>query len=262
MAQVGINTQTPDASAALEIFSTNKGISLPKISLSNYNDLSTISAPTESLLIYNTNASLVGKQGYYFWDGGKWDYFFTDLNEENLKNQTKYYSSNSSTAYNFTRAASQFYGYSAHAAGEVLNTTQWTVISDLTKTITIDRAVNDVLMNVNGMLQANNSSSNNTSGISSEIGFFVDDKLVDVKPMFMDFQSSCSYRQYVIYGNVKNLSLGNHVVKFAIRNIASPSISGLSVTYGGPNTSCSPATLSTLESSISGSIFISQPYVF
>ena len=63
MAQVGINTQTPHASAALDILSSNKGVSFPKISLATYNDVSTINVPTESLLIYNTNPSLVGKQG-------------------------------------------------------------------------------------------------------------------------------------------------------------------------------------------------------
>lgn len=260
--QLGINTLTPHASAALDVRSTNKGVSFPKSSLQNYNDVSIINNPAESLIIYNTNSSLPGKQGYYFWDGAKWDYFFSDLNEDNLKNQTKYYSASSTVPYNFTRAASQFYGYSAHVAGEILNTAQWTVITDLTKTIVIDRPANDVLMNISGMFQANNGAANNTSGISSTIGFFIDDKLVDVKPMFMDFQSACSYRQYVINGNAKNLSVGNHTVKYAIRNIASPTISGLSVTYGAPNSSCSPATLSAFEASISGTIFINQPYIF
>lgn len=261
-AQIGINTRTPNASAALDVYSDNKGVSFPKISLQSYSDNSSISGPAESLLIYNINSSLLGKQGYYFWNGTKWDYFFTDLNEENLKNQTKNYSATSTNPYNFSRAASQFYGYTAHVSGEVLNTAQWTVITDLTKTIVIDRPANDVLMNVSGMFQANNSNADNTSGIRSTIGFFVDDKLVDVKPMFMDFQSACSYRQYVINGNVKNLPVGNHTVKFAIRNISSPVITGLNVTYGAPNSSCSPATLSTLEAAISGTIFINQPYAF
>lgn len=261
-AQLGINTRTPDASAALDVYATDKGVSFPKISLQNYSDLSTINAPAESLLIYNTNGNLLGKQGYYFWNGAKWDYFFSDLNEENLKNQTKTYSATSATPYTFTRAASQFYGYTAHVAGEVLNTAQWTVINDLTKTIVIDRPVNDVLMNVSGMFQANNGAANSTSGIRTTIGFFIDDKLVDVKPMFMDFQSTCSFRPYAINGNVKNLTTGNHTVKFAIRNISAPAITGLTVTYGGPNTSCSSQTLSAFESSLSGTIFINQPYVF
>ena len=262
-AQVGINTVNPHASAGLDIHANNKGVSFPAIFLQNYTDLSTISAPKESLLIYNTNNSLVGKKGYYFWNGVKWDYFFSDLNQINLMNQTKFYSATSTTSYIFSRAAGQFYGYSAHLLGESLSTSgQWTELSDLTKTVTIDRATNDVLMNVNGMFQANNGSSNTTSGIRTSIGFFVDDKLVDVKPLFLDFNSQCSFRQYMVYGNIKNLPLGNHTVKFAIRNIESPSISGLSVTYGAPNSSCSPAQLSNFETRISATIYINQPYVF
>lgn len=178
-------------------------------------------------------------------------------------NQVKYYSSTSSTAYTFTQnSPNQFYGYSAHAAGETLNTSQWTVISDLTKTITIDRPQNETLMNINGMFQVNNGASNSTGGISSSIGFFVDDKLIDVKPMFLDFQSSCSYRQFMIYGLAKNLSVGSHTVKFAIRNISAPTINGLTVTYGGPNTSSSCNTLTNFEAAISSTISINQPYVF
>lgn len=261
-AQVGINTRTPDPSSALDVYATNKGISFPSLSLQNYNDIATVAAPKESLLVYNTNNTLVGKKGYYYWNGVKWNYFFSDLNEVNLTNQTKFYSAISSSSYNFTRAAGQFYGYSAHSFGEPLNTAQWTVISELTKTITIDRPSNDVLLNINGMFQANNGTANNSSGIRTSIGFFVDDKLVDVKPLFLDFHSPCSYRQYMVYGNVKNVPAGNHTVKFAIRNIESPAITGLSVTYGAPNSSCTPATISAFESRISGTIFINQPYVF
>ena len=259
--QVGINTRTPDPSAALEIYATNKGITIPQISLNSRTDISLIGSPAESLIIYNTNNSISGKKGYYFWDGAKWDYFFTDLNQTSLQNQSKYYSANSTTAYNFTRAASQFYGYSAHVVGEPLSS-QWTEITALSTPIVIDRAVNNVLMNANGMFQANNSNANNTSGIATTIGFFIDGLLVDVKPMFLDFQSPCSYRQFMIYGNAKNLSVGNHTVKVAIRNISSPVITGLSVTYGAPNSSCSPATVSNFEAAISGTVYISQPYVF
>ncbi|WP_027377563.1 hypothetical protein [Kaistella palustris] len=261
-AQVGINTTAPDQSAALDVFATNKGVSLPLIALSSKTDVATVPGPQESLLVYNTNDALIGKKGIYFWDGAMWNYFFNDLNQISLLNQTVYYSANSSAAETFSRSPSnQFYGYSAHAAGEPLSA-QWTVLGGLTKTITVDRAVNDVLMNANGMFQANNTSSQNTSGVATTVGFFVDDKLVDVKPLFLDFQSPCSYRQFATYGIAKNLSTGTHTVKFAIRNISSPAISTLTVTYGGPNPGCSPATISSFEAAFSSTIIINQPYAF
>lgn len=260
-AQVGINTRNPNASAALDIFSASKGVTFPKVVLQGRNDISTVPGSSESLAIYNTNNTISGKKGFYFWDGSKWDYFFSDINQANLMNHLKYYSSSSSTAYTFTRnSPNQFFGYSAHITGEVLNTTQWTVISALTKNIVIDRSSNEVLMNINGMYQANNTT--NTSGIMSTIGFFIDDKLVDVKPIYLDFNSNCSYRQFMIYGITNNLLVGNHTVKFAIRNISSPNTTGLTVTYGGPNPSSTCNSLSSFESAISSTISINQPYVF
>ena len=260
-AQVGINTRTPHPSASLDIRSSNKGVSFPQVSLQNINDVSTIPNPKESLIIYNTNNAIAGKEGFYYWNQTKWEYLFTDINQESLMNQMKYYSSNSSTAFTFTRTSpNQFLGYMAHVSGETLNTAQWTVIPGLTKSIVIDRPQNDLLLNINGMYQASNSTTNNTGGISSTIGFFVDDKLIDVKPLYLDFQSACSYRQFMIYGIAKNLSPGNHTVKFAIRNISAPNISGLTVTYGAPNSSCS--SLTSFESAMSSTITINQPYSF
>jgi len=73
--QVGIGTVNPDVSSSLDITSTNSGILIPRLSLTNVNSISPInSTPTKSLLIWNTNASVIGGygEGFYFWDGGKW----------------------------------------------------------------------------------------------------------------------------------------------------------------------------------------------
>ncbi len=52
IAQVGIGTTTPDASAVLEIYSTNKGFLTPRLSNT---DKINISSPSNGLLIYNTS---------------------------------------------------------------------------------------------------------------------------------------------------------------------------------------------------------------
>ena len=64
-AQVGINTNTPDASSALEIESTTGGILIPRLTQTQRDD---ISAPATGLMIYQTN----GTSGFYFWDGAAW----------------------------------------------------------------------------------------------------------------------------------------------------------------------------------------------
>ncbi|RTQ49615.1 hypothetical protein EJV47_12420 [Hymenobacter gummosus] len=63
---VGVGTATPDASAALEVSSSGKGVLVPRVALSSLTDASTIGSPAPSLLVYNTNAALSGGAGYYF----------------------------------------------------------------------------------------------------------------------------------------------------------------------------------------------------
>jgi hypothetical protein len=72
---VGINTTgaTPDASAALDIDYSDKGLLIPRVSLTSNNDVVTIPAPATSLLVYNTNAAMTsGAVGYWYWDGAAW----------------------------------------------------------------------------------------------------------------------------------------------------------------------------------------------
>jgi hypothetical protein len=74
--QVGIGTTSPDASAALEISSTNKGFLPPRIGLTSTSDVTTITSPATGLLIYNTTVAGVFPnnvlKGYYFFNGAKW----------------------------------------------------------------------------------------------------------------------------------------------------------------------------------------------
>jgi len=74
-AQVGIGTTSPDASSALDITSLNSGLLIPRVSLVNVtNGTAPIATPATSLLVWNTNASVVGGNGigYYYWDGIEW----------------------------------------------------------------------------------------------------------------------------------------------------------------------------------------------
>lgn len=74
--QIGIGTTTPDASAALEISSTNKGFLPPRVALTANNDIVTIPSPATGLLIYNTAISGTFPnnvtKGYYFYNGLNW----------------------------------------------------------------------------------------------------------------------------------------------------------------------------------------------
>jgi len=64
-AQVGINTNTPDSSSALDIESTTGGILIPRL-IETQRDA--ISSPATGLMIYQTDQTT----GFYFYDGIAW----------------------------------------------------------------------------------------------------------------------------------------------------------------------------------------------
>lgn len=64
-AQVGINTNNPDASSALEIESTTGGILIPRLKQTQRD---AITEPATGLMIYQTDQT----SGFYFYDGTAW----------------------------------------------------------------------------------------------------------------------------------------------------------------------------------------------
>ncbi len=67
--QVGINTISPNASAILDISSSEKGVLFPRMDLGDLNNADPVSNPAKGLTVWNTNSSA---EGLYFWDGAKW----------------------------------------------------------------------------------------------------------------------------------------------------------------------------------------------
>ena len=260
-AQVGINTSNPDLSATLDVVSTNKGVNFPHVHLLSYTDTTTVPNPKESLIVYNTNTSLKGNVGHYYWDGSNWIYLFNDINKSTLLNSSRYYSAISNTGYNFTKSANQFYTTPDLSIGSTINN-EWTVITGLNQNIIVDREKNEILFSISGMAQANNNTSGNN--IFSSFGFFIDDKLVSVKPISIDLIQTCTRREFTVYAVVSNIALGNHTVKFAIRNRATNSAqTNLSITFGARNSDSTCNNMLTNDEAImSGTVYVNLPYVF
>ena len=77
VAQVAINTLTPDAGSALDITATDAGILIPRVDIADLTTIAPVTGgSTESLLVYNTNTT-TGK-GFYYWDGSDWIPFDRD----------------------------------------------------------------------------------------------------------------------------------------------------------------------------------------
>lgn len=66
----------PNPSAILDVYSANKGLLMPRVALTSAIDVSTITSPATSLLIYNTASAGSDPNavtpGYYYWNGTKW----------------------------------------------------------------------------------------------------------------------------------------------------------------------------------------------
>ncbi|MBL0145492.1 MAG: hypothetical protein IPP48_06755 [Chitinophagaceae bacterium] len=78
---VGIGTTNPNAYAALEISSSNKGLLIPRTSTSSR---TAIAAPPKGLLVYDSSFS-----AFYYYDGGRW----LPVSEKNYDSSTVDYSS-------------------------------------------------------------------------------------------------------------------------------------------------------------------------
>ena len=63
--QVGIGTTTPNASSALDLFSENSGLLLPRMLES---ERAAIENPVEGLIVYQTNNT----PGFYYYNGSTW----------------------------------------------------------------------------------------------------------------------------------------------------------------------------------------------
>lgn len=56
----------------LDISSNDKGMLIPRVSLTGTSDISTISSPATSLLVYNTRTVSNVTPGFYYWNGTAW----------------------------------------------------------------------------------------------------------------------------------------------------------------------------------------------
>ncbi|HRG01834.1 MAG TPA: hypothetical protein PKZ75_12010, partial [Bacteroidia bacterium] len=75
---VGISNSgaVPNASAMLDIVSTDKGLLVPRFALSDITVAAPVTSPAVSLIVYNTATAGTPPNnvvpGFYYWDGSKW----------------------------------------------------------------------------------------------------------------------------------------------------------------------------------------------
>lgn len=69
---VGIGTNHTDVSSKLDIYATDKGLLIPRISLVQTSSNLPVTSPATSLLVYNLATINDVLPGFYYWNGTKW----------------------------------------------------------------------------------------------------------------------------------------------------------------------------------------------
>lgn len=215
----------PHESAILEIRSTNKGIMLPKIEISP--DGSNIQNAPEGLLFYNTNTNKLN-----FWDTTKFSKNLEGSDAQGLIPETKNIISENTGPTTISSYSNINYTIDS-------DTTGWT---DLKTTLNLKptKNINSILVNLEGMAAANNSSSN--TNYSFAIGIFVNGKLKIVRKFYANDSGQCLWKKFDLTGIFKNLPVlaenESYELKVYGKNLSSGS-SSINITYGGPGGTCS-----------------------
>ncbi|GAK88908.1 hypothetical protein JCM19297_3432 [Nonlabens ulvanivorans] len=87
-AQIGFGTSAPQPETLMDVYSVDKGLLLPRISINYFDSFNLpVGSQTESLLLYNTNVTL-GK-GFTYWNGSSWNhvnnnFFWSTYGDDNL----------------------------------------------------------------------------------------------------------------------------------------------------------------------------------
>lgn len=71
---VNLNGAQPDGSAMMDIQSTDKGLLIPRMVITDVDsDQTPVESPAEGLMIFNTGSTDEIPTGFYYWAGGKWN---------------------------------------------------------------------------------------------------------------------------------------------------------------------------------------------
>lgn len=217
----------PDASAALHIADSDKGVLLPRVYLNSSTDATTVNTPAESVLVYNTK-----DEKFKFWSENKWNKQFEVSDAVELIEVTKNFTGNSSNKVTIDTFPAAIPNFTLGSG-----TTGWTDLN-VSTTIPVTKPANTNLVTVEGMTQIDNV--NTASSYQFAIGIFVDNQLKIVRKFFgYSTNATCLWKKFNLAGVFENLSVGNHVVKVYAYNLPKLSNNYTLISYGGASsTSC------------------------
>lgn len=224
--QVGIGTTSVESNLLLKVHSTNKGVLLPNLNITNLSVASPVTTPAYGLLAYN---KAVGKQGFTFWDGTKWNEIVDTRNVYSVLGLTISYSTSNSAPLNITTPQGAMLYPQDSAPGTI-----WSEVPGLSKDITVTQTNNSIVVITEGMVQANNNTASSSNTFTYAVGIFVDGKLAGVRNYSTRYSTVNQYDYFSINSVLKNLSLGNHTIKTYVSVRVNDYSSASQWRFGGP----------------------------
>src|SRR5690606_35057918 len=70
----------------LDISSSNRGLLVPRVALTDPTDQATILSPTKGLLVFKTGEDTNMPEGFYYWDESEWVQLISNLSDSWLLN--------------------------------------------------------------------------------------------------------------------------------------------------------------------------------
>lgn len=158
IAQMNVgSTAAPNASAMLQVTSSNKGFLPPLVALTGASDASTISSPATGLLVYCTGSGGL-TAGYYYWSGSAW----VSLGTGNTSWLT--------TGNSGTNSASNFIGTTDnHPMVVKTNGIVKLFVDSTTKNVGINNSAPQAMLDILGTKAANNTTLNLVDSVNDYI---------------------------------------------------------------------------------------------
>lgn len=223
--QVGIGTTSVEDNLLLKVHSANKGVLLPNLTISNLSVTNPVTNPAYGLLAYNKS---VGKEGFTFWDGVKWNELVDSRNVYSVLGITISYSTSNSAPKIIDIPQGPVLYTENSAPGTI-----WSEVQNLSKNITITQTNNSIVVITEGMVQANNSVASSSNSFTYAVGIFIDGKLAGVRNYSTRYSNVNQYDYFSINSVLQNLSVGNHNIKTYVTVRANDYPSATQWKFGG-----------------------------
>lgn len=206
-AQIGITDNSSinmDNSEILKIESSNKGVLLPNVFLTDLNDEDPITNPADNLFVYNTNP--ITGLGFYTWKTNKWEPMVDSRNVYAYAGIVRTEIAQSTAAYQDANTT----GAGSYNIGDPPGTT-WKQIPGMIKVFDVFSPNNNLSISVGGTVQTKSQAVQQAHSYS--VAVFIDNQLAAVRNFILQGNTECLYSDFNVFMTATNLTAASHTVE-------------------------------------------------